>query len=122
MRGIADAMTAAMRHASLEPDNVRFATGTVWVVDTCVTVRWGWICFPATLLALQLMFFLMVLAQWQRSVCRHDWKASALALLFHPVEPPREGLESRRAMYEASKAVKVRLVRERDGWRFSQEH
>src|SRR3569833_298827 len=122
MRGIADAMTAAMRHASLEPDNVRFATGTVWVVDTCVTVRWGWICFPATLLALQLLFFLMVLAQWQRSVCRHDWKASALALLFHPVEPPREGLESRRAMYEASKAVKVRLVRERDGWRFSQEH
>ncbi|KAK1845450.1 hypothetical protein CCHR01_11946 [Colletotrichum chrysophilum] len=73
------------------PTEMRWASGTVKVMQTCVYVEWSWIAYPAALLVLQAVFSAMVLAGPRTTRSRGGlrnsaWKSSPLALLFHGLE------------------------------------
>jgi hypothetical protein len=79
-----------------------------------VAIRWGWLAYPAVLLALTQIFFILVVAQ---SAINHTavWKSSPLALLFHGLSGLYVQQEQRydamdlREMDETAKVIKVKL-------------
>jgi hypothetical protein len=82
---IADSMTVRVRKSG-DPSNSEPAAGLVFQTDTCVSVQWPWITFPAILLILTLVFLLATMAQSMKYTTRHIWKGSPLALLFHGMD------------------------------------
>lgn len=86
-RNVSRAMTVAIRSHGVagRSDPV---VGSVLRTDTCVNVQWAWITFPAGLVVLTLVFFIGVLVQTRPKdeTTHHNYKSSALALLFHGLE------------------------------------
>ena len=86
--GLADAITATMRENG-DRTNSAPALGSAFITQTCVGVRWGWLSFPAALVALTLLFMLTTMAISQHSTrmgtagyMRTPWKSSSLPLLW----------------------------------------
>ncbi|KAL9616773.1 MAG: hypothetical protein Q9160_008398 [Pyrenula sp. 1 TL-2023] len=97
--------------------------------ETCVDVQWYWVIFPGSLVVLTLIFFIGVLVQTrpQDETSEHNYKSSALALLFHGLEPKtvRRGLGAKgrtSAMAKEAKGIYVKLGQSgtgaERGWRF----
>ncbi|KAK2756887.1 hypothetical protein CKAH01_17074 [Colletotrichum kahawae] len=138
-RGVANSMSAAIRNNPLTnqtalaalPTEMKWASGTVKGMETCVYVEWGWIVYPAALLVLQAVFSVMVLAGPRITRSRGGlgdsaWKSSPLALLFHGLDGDvrREfaDMTSVNQMNKVAQEVKVQLNRvdgvDDKGWRF----
>ncbi|KAK2773509.1 hypothetical protein CKAH01_13549 [Colletotrichum kahawae] len=84
MANITESITRWMRSARLGTDPVFVnypANGTVLVNVTCISVRWGWIAYAASLTVLALSFFAVVVAVAAQN---HTpvWKDSPLAWMF----------------------------------------
>lgn len=126
-------MTATMRRrpygimtdlADKTPAALKEALGRVMVAQTCIYVHWGWIAYPATLLALQWAFLAMVFMACGRG--RAGWKSSPLPLLFHGLDESFRSrdcdLDNAKQMLEVAERTKVQLVSVEDsrrgGWRF----
>ncbi|KAH0428466.1 hypothetical protein CcaCcLH18_09024 [Colletotrichum camelliae] len=138
-RGVANSMSAAIRNNPLTnqtalaalPTEMKWASGTVKGMETCVYVEWVWIVYPAALLILQAVFSVMVLAGPRITRSRGGlrdsaWKSSPLALLFHGLDGDvrREfgNMTSVNQMNKVAQEVKVQLNRvdgvDDKGWRF----
>ncbi|CAI0643376.1 unnamed protein product [Colletotrichum noveboracense] len=138
VRGLANSMSAVIRNKptigqqALEeiPTTMKKVSGTVEITQTCIYVQWGWIAYPATLLVLQAVFSVMVLAgprmTRSRSGPRYSaWKSSPLALLFYgldgDVRRKNTDLRTVDQMDKVAQKVKVQLSHVDDvdkGWRF----
>ncbi|KAK9415826.1 hypothetical protein SUNI508_10126 [Seiridium unicorne] len=64
--------------------------GTVWVQQQFVSVRWGWVAFPAVLIILATIFLVATIMS-TRAKHIGFWKTSPLTLLFHMRLPDDEG-------------------------------
>jgi hypothetical protein len=115
---ISDSLTTYVRQHGYEPLTSP-APGTASYAATCVGVQWAWVGYAVTTAALLIVFFVgMVMG----TRVDHDFKSSALTLLYHGLEE-----ESRQAglgktnseveLYDRVKGVKVRLVATEEGWR-----
>lgn len=103
MEGLATTVTIMTRHSSLEADELRHVSGTVWVTGTCVVVRWPWSSFPAAQLALESFLLISTIVAGRRRNWRKDWKSSPLALLYHVLENPGTNLAKQGEMYDEAK-------------------
>ncbi|KAL9106213.1 MAG: hypothetical protein Q9227_008746 [Pyrenula ochraceoflavens] len=119
-------MTTEMR-TNGEPGRSAPVLGTVTRYETCVKVKWEWITFPVALLVLTLVFFagMVVQTRPKDETSAHDYKTSALALMFHGLEPQtvakgvsvgRSG--SAAALERQARGIFVRLGTSEKGWRF----
>jgi hypothetical protein len=83
---ISDAMTIYLR----QNGHINYSTpasGVVMHTQTCLGVRWVWLIFPAALVTLTLVFFvLMVISTRPTGDRAKIWKSSPLALIFHGLE------------------------------------
>lgn len=115
---LADTITATVRNRG-ERAAAEYAAGQVLVGDTCVAVRWPWFSYPAVLVGLGAVFFLLLVAHTPRGEANRLWKSSTLAMLFAGVD---ESI-SRRVGFDASsdeikdvaKSTRARLVRDEKG-------
>lgn len=117
-------MTIVMRTNGLDGHNAP-ATGPIEKGETCVAVQWEWVIFPSALVLLALLFFVAMVVQTRPTdvTSNHDYKSSALALLFLRLEPQTqmkelEGLGNALALGKQAKEVYVKLGPSDKGWRF----
>jgi hypothetical protein len=82
---IADSITMLVR-TSGDPSNSAPAMGSAYQTDTCVSVQWSWLSFPAALLILTLVFLIATIVQSRKHNNLHIWKGSPLALLYHGMD------------------------------------
>lgn len=60
------------------------ALGVAKQDKACIAVRWPWLAFPTSLVALTIVFFVVMVLETRPTGTRPDiWKSSALALLYH---------------------------------------
>lgn len=94
---ISDSMTAAMRlTGNILNDSLREyggqgqVTGEVYLPDTCISVRWGWIALPAAVAfgSVLLLVFTVIRTRGTRTA---TWKSSALPVLFHGLSADTNG-------------------------------
>jgi hypothetical protein len=125
-KNISNSMTSFIRQNGV-PINSPFVAGNVLQIETCVHVRWEWLTFPAALFALTLILFVgMVVQTTSKSALlngSHDFKSSALPLVFCAVEPELpQGFWERKSgmneMTEEARQIKVRLSKSESGWKF----
>jgi hypothetical protein len=135
---IADSMTAAMRMTGSVLEGSRWSlvgdsmgtwggqgqvTGQVYIQDTCISVRWGWIALPAAVAwgSLLLLFFSVFSTRGKRTAA---WKSSALPVLFHGLSTDTHGhghehapgqLTTISEMGMEAKRVRVTLVENQRG-------
>ncbi|SLM34292.1 hypothetical protein LPUS_03036 [Lasallia pustulata] len=120
---ISDSMTAYIRqsnssdgHTLFNDDQAAPAPGHVWQTETCIEVRWGYLAFPIALVLLTMIFLVAVIMETSHHQEADAWKSSALALLFHGLDPRTRdlqgaGMESMKEMETAAKGMRVRLRR-----------
>lgn len=129
---IADSMTAYIRQAAKtgdlgEPalDNADRtpAIGRVLRSETCIAVRWEYIALPAALVVLTLVFLIAMIVETSRDRERHDWKSSALALLFHGLDPEVRAqhgdMHTVQEMESTAREMRVQLTHGDKGWEFT---
>lgn len=127
-RNMSQAMTKVVRTNGVEGRSTPVA-GQVYRTDTCVDVQWYWAIFPGSLVVLTVIFFIGVLIQTspKDETSEHNYKSSALALLFHGLEQKtvRRGLGAKgraSAMAKEAKEIYVKLGQSGTGadrgWRF----
>ncbi|KIX98246.1 uncharacterized protein Z520_06326 [Fonsecaea multimorphosa CBS 102226] len=80
--GLADQITSVMRQKG-DNSTTPLAVGTTLGLQTCIGVRWSWLSFPASLIALTIVFFAITILRISSSEIRKMWKSSSLVLLFH---------------------------------------
>ncbi|KAF6813054.1 hypothetical protein CPLU01_14747 [Colletotrichum plurivorum] len=131
--GIAASITATMRKDPYGSNNdlagnasavLKEATGRVMVAQTCIYVEWGWIAYPASILALQWAFLAMIFVACGRRSA--GWESSPLPLLFHGLDEDlrsrERDIDSIKEMLDVSERTKVQLApvedSRRSGWRF----
>ena len=89
------------------------AEGVVMHDQTCLSVRWPWLTFPAVLVLLTVIFFVAMMINTRPTRGRAPiWKSSLLALLFHGFEPRdkyRAVVGDLSEMEELEKDIIVRL-------------
>lgn len=89
------------------------AEGVVMHDQTCLSVRWPWLAFPAVLVLLTVVFFVAMIIDTRPTRSRAPiWKSSLLALLFHGFEPQdkyRAVVGDLSEMEELEKDIIVRL-------------
>jgi Protein of unknown function (DUF3176) len=123
IKGLANAVTAAIRNGG-DQVNSAPATGTVMVLQTCISVRWAWLVLPASLLVLATFFLVATIMQTSADTMGKGWKSSPLALLFHgfcseTVESV--GSVDRSSEMEATaRKMRAQLKWEKNGWKFSE--
>jgi hypothetical protein len=120
---LAEAMTVRIRQAP-DGNDLGSVSGSAWHTETCISVQWPWLAFPAVLLLLSLVFLLMTIAQGVGRSSDMIWKASPLALLFHGLDG---GLSQRlqlvdhtAEMEQAAKDLTVRMGYDEGGAIFTQ--
>lgn len=86
MANVSESLTRFMRSEASTPEYATPATGVAWRAGTCLSVRWGWLAFPAALTACVLAFLAAVAAAAARSRLP-PWKESLLAWVLYG--PPR---------------------------------
>ena len=79
---IADSMTVHMRQ-SADGFNLQPLNGEAQHTETCISVQWPWLAFPASLLVLSVVFLIATVLQSIKYSRKQMWKSSPLALLFH---------------------------------------
>lgn len=82
---IADSMTAHIRRNG----NRNYSMPVMGVAEktlTCISVRWGWIAYPAALLALTFVFLFLTVVESANRARGRIWKSSPLAMLFHGLD------------------------------------
>ena len=127
---LADSITAAIRllasHYSLvrgfEGDKWAYVYGEALKTETCVQVRWAWVSFPASLVALTIVFLATTVWKFRGKTNRHRaWKSSSLAVLFGGLdEDVRERigtLGKKSELEKSAKETEVVLLMTDDGWR-----
>jgi hypothetical protein len=120
MAGLATALTARIRTFSAGTEAVQPVHGDVWRADICYEVRWTWLIYLATMLALEIIFLLSVMLVPRLGGWNLDWKSSALATVFHRLDEKlyesSEGLSTKKRMEEAAKRLEVHLVETNGHW------
>ncbi|GME48527.1 uncharacterized protein LTHEOB_5448 [Neofusicoccum parvum] len=109
---LADSMTANMRRNG-DASNSAPAAGVALRTETCISVRWAWLAFPAALLLLTVVFLVVTIVESAGRAPGRMWKGSPLALLFHGLDGEvgeRYGAVGRVEDMEAvAKRVRVRM-------------
>ena len=124
-----DNLSTAMSNNIREQENVisNHANGTAFKTETFVQIRWGWFAFPASLVALSLLFLTGTIVETaHRDVL--VWKSNNLALLFHGGEleleleenPRRVAVNRLSQMMARAAEIKVELVRQFGDWKLVQ--
>lgn len=125
--GIADSMTSAVRLTGSVGDFQRsdgsgrqgFVTGTVFLAETCIAVRWGWIALPAAVTLLSLLLLILTLILSRAPGDRPAWKSSALPVLFHGLSTSefasKSALLTAAEMEKEAEGMKVKLTDKRTG-------
>lgn len=113
LRNMTESLTHFVRAQPMPADYSTPAKGLAFSAETCLSVRWGWLAFPAAVTACVLVFFGTVAAAAARSGLP-PWKDSLLAWVFrgpqqqhrwgHQPPPTPDGMES------AARGVYVTLV------------
>ncbi|KAL9110658.1 MAG: hypothetical protein Q9227_004835 [Pyrenula ochraceoflavens] len=126
-KNVADSMTAYIRQSTkpgaggFTPLNEKEmeASGTAYKQDTCIVVRWRFLALPIILVALTAFFLIAIIAE-TISIDRRPWKSSSLALLFSGLdsESRRREADSLEQIEQEAQAMKVRLRRTDEGWKF----
>lgn len=100
--------------------SIHQAEGTVWVQQSTVMIRWGWLVAPILFSVTSLVFFLIVLVKSSR----HDphvpqWRSSSLATI-HSLQPALRtrlgGMTAQSSMSQRADVVYVRFAQTNDGW------
>lgn len=111
-QNISNSITKFIRQNSLSKWS-NPAEGVVMHDQTCLSVRWPWLAFPAVLVLLTVIFFVAMIIDTRPSRSRAPiWKSSLLALLFHGFEPRdkyRAVVGDLSEMEELEKGIIVRL-------------
>ena len=99
--------------------------GIAYKTETYVHVRWAWFAYPATLLALSLLYLLgTIIESRNREIL--VWKSSNLALLLHGqgLELSKKGhvhAKTLNEMTEMAKDIEIELIQTRDeNWKLVQ--
>ena len=107
------------------------ATGVVTHNETCVRIRWAWLTFPAALAVMVLVFFAAMVygtSQAGLEARRHDFKSSALPLVYHGLDADaqedlaRGRWENMSQIDRDAKEKPVMLRFTEKGWRFVEMH
>lgn len=120
-------ITSQLRKAAEGPDELRTQRGATLQRETCILVEWKFLSFLATILMLEVVFFISVIVVNYRSSWGADWKSSTLAVAFQNVGCAtigKEGKPSReldKDLHEAARSVRV-LFADVDGrWQLRKE-
>jgi hypothetical protein len=123
-RNIADSLTAQLRQMPAVNASGP-AMGYITSNETCVQVRWGWLAFPAALVALMILLFIAMLLETRGGEERdRNWKSSPLALMYHGLdqdtlfEHKHGGTNRVEGMIEDAEQLHMRLIRTEKGWKF----
>lgn len=96
--------------------------GDAWHTETCSSVQWPWLAYPAALLVLTFVFLLATIVQSACYSRKRIWKSSPLALLFHGLDTDmREKfrfVDRTEEMEQTAKGLPVRLSHEEGELRF----
>jgi hypothetical protein len=87
------------------------ATGTAWISEIYIRIRWPWLTYPGSLLMFTILFLILTIDQSSRYRVA-AWKSEPLALMYHGLESNKEDdqyLESVEDMQKQSSKIKVRL-------------
>jgi hypothetical protein len=121
---ISNSLTTHIRQHGA-PTFSSLAYGIVTREQTCVSVRWAWLTFPATIVGLTLLFLTGMIVETRRGEGRHhDWKSEPLALMFHRLDDETikvlgaGRLVKKRDMQNTAERVRARLAETPDGWCF----
>lgn len=92
--------------------------GQAWKTETYVKVRWAWFAYPATVIALSLLYLVGTITEttYRDALI---WKSSNLAMLFHGQSLKLEHADrvlvsTLSEISEKAKDIKVELVQELD--------
>ena len=142
MRNVADAVTVYMRDSGPEFRSIP-VVGDVHYTTVCIHVRWPWMAYSISIVVLTLVFFAWMVTRTERDqsglrkmwtstgeqVPPHDFKSSALPVLFHGFDGDSQhrfskigSTNKQEELRESSKDVKVQLVATDQGWRLSTKH
>ncbi|KAI0549875.1 hypothetical protein F4679DRAFT_544965 [Xylaria curta] len=118
MQKLVDVMTATMRNNGLQGRN-EYARGQMHVNDTCITVRWEWLAYPATLVALTIIFLALLILQGPSGLTSQAWKSSILAPLFISLDEatydPNYYDMSKYDMNQLAEQIHTQLIRDPSG-------
>lgn len=113
---ISDSLTTYIRQNG-QANHSEPVRGQVNHYATCLRVRWAWLAFPAALIAMTFIFFVLIVIS-TRTTKAGIWKSSPLALIFHGLFAPNAGeveqehidrLNDLHGMDQVAKGVIVRL-------------
>ena len=124
---VSDSMTAAIRLKGQTKDwgsglggGQGVVNGTVYMANTCIGIRWGWIALPAATGGLSIALFMVVVFCGVAGRRNPAWKYSALPTLFYGVRPNNAGPErdylSIDDMEKKAKTLRVRIDRDKKGY------
>ncbi|KAJ4152919.1 hypothetical protein LMH87_009437 [Akanthomyces muscarius] len=126
--GMALAISTQMRTNPSDSDSLRQQRGTAWKTETCITVKWKYLSFLATLLLLEMLFFFMVIVANHRSSWGAGWKSSTLAVAFQNVgstfdcqDCARPSTELSEDLHEAAAHVQVAFTAVDGRWQLKRE-
>ncbi|KAI1371199.1 hypothetical protein F4677DRAFT_317044 [Hypoxylon crocopeplum] len=99
-------------------------TGQVYISDTCVSARWGWLAYPLSLVVGTIVFVVWTIDHTRRNEgSKQDYKSSPLALLFHRLgsvgsEGATYNIGSKDVLQKKAKTMKVVFQGTEKVWRF----
>lgn len=120
-------MSASIRlFGSKRSEKFGFVQGDAVQTDTCVQVRWGWVAFPACIVAMTCIFLAITVWKIHCSEAKYGkrtWKSSSLAVLFGGLdEAIRQqcGTMTRKSeMLTCAKDLEISLRPQQNGWRLT---
>ncbi|KAF2136026.1 uncharacterized protein K452DRAFT_149349 [Aplosporella prunicola CBS 121167] len=97
------------------PNSSTTATGTAWVPETYIIIRWPWIILPSVLVLLTAIFFTATIFISHKAPL---WKSSLIPLLFHGLHGWKESelsVMGQKEMDKAAKGMEARLSENEKG-------
>lgn len=92
MQGLTDTMTATMRTHGDEEGESAYAHGEAFTQSTCAHIRWAWLSYHITLVALTASsLILMLVFNPPGNNASTVWKSSSLAVLFCSIDESLKG-------------------------------
>jgi hypothetical protein len=126
---LARSMTAYNRKRPKAESVFDFAYGDVIKTETCVQVKWAWVSFPASLVAMTTLFLGLTIWSTKRNASpvagNKAWKSSSLPVLFSGLEEAaqraHDRMDTKSDMLDRAAELKVCLKRGEDGWRLRKD-
>jgi hypothetical protein len=122
MNGLAIAMSAQMRRGH---DASQDAIGTVLAQQRCVHIEWAWICLPASLVLMSILFLAATIWSSLTQAWHGMWKSSSLALIFASLESEillHSGtLDRKSQMSNSANEIEVQFMKTERGWGFVEQ-